>query len=375
MADWVGACTATLASLVALIRAHVMAAGRIHGDDTTVPVLAKGKTVTGRLWTYVRDDRPFAGPAPPAAIFYYSPDRGGEHPQKHLAGYAGILQADAYAGFNELYLEGRKPGPVTEAGCWAHGRRKLFELAKVAKAPLATEAVRRIDAIFAVERTINGLPLDQRLTVRQQDVAPLVAELEAWMRAARSKMSRHADVAKAMDYMLKRWDTFSRFLSDGRICLTTDGVEKPQSSSGCSFRGLFTPRLDHPLVGTFGTLDVVHLLMPDLLDPVVPARTRLAVFAGRTSLQGHLSELHGGECRAGKRVLLLAGENMPDHHCELPSCRDRGCAGAALLLHAGKEGPERARRRLGRPGCLDQHLACEIARNSDPLRGGFRVQK
>ncbi len=122
MADWVGACTATLAPLTALIRAHVLAADRIHGDDTTVPVLARGKTSTGRLWTYVRDDRPFGGPAPPAAVFHYSPDRRGEHPNKHLAGYAGILQADAYAGFQDLYHEARKPGPITEAGCWAHGR-------------------------------------------------------------------------------------------------------------------------------------------------------------------------------------------------------------------------------------------------------------
>jgi transposase len=226
LADWVGACTAALSPLVVLIRAHVLAAERLHGDDTTVPVLASPKTITGRLWTYVRDDRPFGGPAPPAAIFHYSRDRGGEHPRRHLAGYAGILQADAYAGFNELYCEGRKPGPVTEAGCWAHGRRKLFELAQLARAPLAAEAVRRIDAIFDAERTINGLPVEQRLAVRQHDVAPLVAELEAWMRTARSKMSRHADVAKAMDYMLKRWDTFSRFLSDGRICLTNNAAER-----------------------------------------------------------------------------------------------------------------------------------------------------
>lgn len=226
LAGWVGACTATLAPLTALIEAHVMAADRIHGDDTTVPVLAKGKTVTGRLWTYVRDDLPFAGPAPPAAIFYYSPDRGGEHPQQHLAGYAGILQADAYAGFNELYHEARKPGPITDAGCWAHGRRKLFDLGQLARAPLAAEAVRRIDAIFDVERSINGLPAEQRLAVRQKDVAPLVTELETWMRAARSKLSRHADVAKAMDYMLKRWATFTRFLNDGRICLTNNAAER-----------------------------------------------------------------------------------------------------------------------------------------------------
>ena len=226
LADWVGACTATLSPLVELIRAHVLAAERLHGDDTTVPVLAKGKTTTGRLWAYVRDDAPFGRPAPPAALFHYSPDRRGEHPQRHLAGYAGILQADAYAGFGELYHPGRKPGPVTEAGCWAHGRRKLFDLAQLAHAPLAAKAVRRIDAIFDAERAINGLPAEQRLLVRQDQVAPLVAELETWMRAARARMSRHADVGKAMDYMLKRWDTFSRFLHDGRICLSNNAAER-----------------------------------------------------------------------------------------------------------------------------------------------------
>jgi transposase len=131
LADWVGACTAALAPLTELIRLHVMAAERLHGDDTTVPVWAKGKTITGRLWTYVRDDRPFGGPAPPAAIFFYSRDRTAEHPNRHLVGYGGILQADAYAGFNDLYRPGRKPGPITEAACWAHGRRKLFDLAQL----------------------------------------------------------------------------------------------------------------------------------------------------------------------------------------------------------------------------------------------------
>ena len=226
MADWVGACTAALAPLVALIRAHVLAAGRIHGDDTTVPVLARGKTTTGRLWAYVRDDRPFGGPAPPAALFHYSPDRRGEHPQRHLAGYVGILQADAYAGFNDLYDPGRKPGPATSAGCWAHGRRKLFDLAQLARAPLAAEAVRRIDAIFDAERNINGLPVDQRLDVRKERIAPLVEALEAWMRKEPGTISRHADVGEAMDYMLKRWNTFSRFTTDGRICLTNNAAER-----------------------------------------------------------------------------------------------------------------------------------------------------
>ena len=147
-------------------------------------------------------------------------------PAQHLAGYGGILQADAYAGFNDLYASERKPDPIVEALCWAHGRRKLFELAEVAHAPLAIEAVRRIDAIFDVERGINGLPPSQRLAVRREQVVPLVTSLESWMRAARSKMSRHADVAKSMDYMLKRWDAFSRFLDDGRICLTNNAAER-----------------------------------------------------------------------------------------------------------------------------------------------------
>ncbi len=156
IADWVGACTANLAPLNAMIDEHVQAAERLHGDDTTVPVLARGKTITGRVWTYVRDDRPFGGPAPPAAMFRYSRDRTAEHPNRHLAGYAGILQADAYAGYNALYEADRQPGPITEATCWAHSRRKLFELAELSRAPLAIEAVRRIDAIFDAERAING---------------------------------------------------------------------------------------------------------------------------------------------------------------------------------------------------------------------------
>jgi hypothetical protein len=215
-----------LAPLLRRVETHVFAAERLHGDDTTVPVLAKGKTITGRLWTYVRDDRPCGGPDPPAAIFFYSRDRGGEHPRRHLATYAGILQADAYAGFNELYDPKRQPGPITEAACWAHGRRKLFVLAEAAKAPLAIEAVRRIDAIFALEREITGRSAAARLAARQTHVAPLVAELETWMRSERARLSRHAAVAKAMDYMLKRWPAFTRFLEDGRICLSNNAAER-----------------------------------------------------------------------------------------------------------------------------------------------------
>jgi transposase len=235
LADQVGGCTALLRPLYERIRAHVLAGERVHGDDTTVPVLAKGKTITGRVWVYVRDDRPFGGQDPPAAVFHYSRDRGADHPDHHLNGYAGLLQADAYAGFNRLYAPDRRPGPLIEAACWSHARRKFFVLADVAAkgrgklpvvAPLALEAVRRMDAIFAIEREINGLPAGERLSVRQERSLELVRDLEAWMRTERARLSRHADVAKAMDYMLKRWAAFTRFLDDGRICLTNNAAER-----------------------------------------------------------------------------------------------------------------------------------------------------
>jgi len=236
MADHVGACAAALLPLYELIKAHVFAAERIHGDDTTVPVLAKAKTRTGRIWTYARDDRAFGGSDPPAAVFFYSPDRGGLHPERHLAGYCGILQADAYAGFNGLYEPDRKPGPITQAGCWAHARRKFFELADVAAkarnkstaalSPMAMAAVQKIDAIFAAERAINGKSADARLAARRQDIAALVNDLIDWMTGERAKLSRHNEVAKAMDYMLKRIGVFTRFLDDGRICLSNNAAER-----------------------------------------------------------------------------------------------------------------------------------------------------
>jgi transposase len=226
LADWVGASAATLMPLVEAIRRHVFTAERIHADDTTVPVLAKGKTRTGRLWTYVRDDRPFAGPEPPAAAFFYSRDRGGEHPEQHLAGYAGLMQADAYAGFNRLYEASRKPGPIVEAACWAHGRRKFFDLARINKAPIAEEAVGRIDALFAIEREINGLTPQQRVTERHQRSKPLVIALEAWLREQRGRVSKNSETGKAIDYSLKRWDALTRFLDDGRLCMSNNAAER-----------------------------------------------------------------------------------------------------------------------------------------------------
>ncbi len=235
LADQVGTCALVLRPLYELIRAHVFAAARVHGDDTPVPVLAKGKTIKGRVWTYVRDDRPFGGPDPPAAVFFYSRDRRGEHPDHHLESFAGILQADAYSGFNRLYAPDREPGPVNEAACWSHARRNFFVLAEIGQkagrrlpvvAPLAVEAVKRIDAIFDAERALNGRSADERLTARRATIAPLVADFGAWMRTQRGRLSRHAEVAKAMDYMFRRWPAFTRFLEDGRICISNNAAER-----------------------------------------------------------------------------------------------------------------------------------------------------
>jgi len=239
LADQVGACATALEPIHALIRTHVLGAERLHGDDTTVPLLAKGGTRTARLWTYVRDDRPFAGGAPPAALFYFSRDREMAHPNRHLAGWQGILQADAYGGYNDLYRGDRDPGPVESALCWSHARRKFFELADIKGnarkgkpahdiSPVALEAVSKIDAIFDIERQINGLDVASRLEARQRLSRPRVEDLRNWMQAEQDTMSRHNPVAKAITYMFKkdRWDAFTRFLDDGRVCLTNNAAER-----------------------------------------------------------------------------------------------------------------------------------------------------
>jgi transposase len=240
MADAVGSVCTALDPLLRLVEAHVMAAERLHGDDTTVPVLAEGKTATGRCWIYVRDDKPFGGVGPPAAMFYYSRDRRGEHPQTHLAGYAGILQADAYDGYNRLYLADRKPGRICEAACWVHARRPFFAMAdldenarrkaagkkEIPLSPIAIEVVRRIDALFDIERSINGKSVEDRLAVRRTLSRPLVDDLRGYMREQAARLSRGHDLAKAINYVLKRWPAFTLFLEDGRVCLSNNAAER-----------------------------------------------------------------------------------------------------------------------------------------------------
>ena len=240
MADAVGSVCTALDPLRRLIEAHVMAAERLHGDDTTVPVLAAGKTDTGRCWIYLRDDKPFGGTGPPAAIFYYSRDRRGEHPQGHLAGYSGILQADAYDGYNRLYDAGRSPGPILEAACWVHARRPFFAMAdleenarrkaagkkEIPLSPIAIEIVRRIDALFEIERSINGSSAAARLAARQARSRPLVEALHTHLQTQVARLARGHDLAKAMNYMLKRWPAFALFLEDGRVCVSNNAAER-----------------------------------------------------------------------------------------------------------------------------------------------------
>jgi len=241
LADLIGHACVALAPIHELIEQHVLTAARLHGDDTTVPLLARGGTKTARLWTYVRDDGPWGGSAPPAALFKFSRDRQMIHPNKHLAGWQGVLQADAYSGYNDLYLADRSPGPARSALCWSHARRKFFELADIAGnvrknkpahdiSPVALEAVKRIDAIFDIEREINGMDADARLAVRQARSRPLVEELHTWLREEHARMSKHNSVAKAIDYLMPpkgaRWGAFTAFLDDGRICLTNNAAER-----------------------------------------------------------------------------------------------------------------------------------------------------
>jgi transposase len=224
LADWVGGTSALLAPLVEALRRQVMSATKLHADDTPVPVLApgNGKTKTGRLWTYVRDDRP-AGDATPAAVWFaYTPDRKGEHPQAHLSKFAGTLQADGYAGFEQIYEAGR----IREAACWAHVRRKFYDLLAAHKSPVAAEALERIGALYAIEKEIRGRTPEQRREVRNQQARPLLESLKQWLEATLGKLSRKSDTALAVRYALGRWEALLRYVDDGRIEIDNNAAER-----------------------------------------------------------------------------------------------------------------------------------------------------
>jgi transposase len=224
LADWVGGASQLLAPLVEEIRRHVLRAAKLHADDTPVPVLAPGlgKTKTGRLWTYVRDDRPAGDATPPAVWFTYSPDRKGEHPQNHLRDFTGTLQADAYAGFDAVYETGR----VREAACWAHVRRKFYDLEVAHKSPIAQEALERIGALYAIERAIRGRPAEERRTIRQTRARPLLESFRTWLESCLPKLSQKSDTTVAIKYALGRWEALTRYVEDGQLEIDNNAAER-----------------------------------------------------------------------------------------------------------------------------------------------------
>jgi transposase len=224
LADWVGGASRTLRPLVDALKKYVLSSEKLHGDDVPVPVLepGNGKTKTGRLWTYVRDDRPAGSEAASAVWFAYSPDRKGEHPAGHLKNYQGILQADGYAGFNRLY----EKGGVQEAGCWAHVRRKFHDLFQAHRSPVAKEALERIGQLYGIEKEIRGRSPAERREVRQARSRPLLDSLQVWLKATVSKMSRKSDVALAIQYALGRWNALMLFCADGRVEMDNNAAER-----------------------------------------------------------------------------------------------------------------------------------------------------
>ena len=241
MADWVGGSSRLIEPLVEALQGYVMEAGKLHADDTPVPVLApgNGKTKTGRLWTYVRDDRPAGDKAAPAVWFAYSPDRKGEHPEQHLGKFRGTLQADAYAGFNQLYAAGR----IQQAVCWAHVRRHFYDLEQAHASPIAQEALQRIAALYKVEDQIRGKPPEERRAVRQAESKPLLDSMRQWFETTLSKLSRKSDTTAAIRYALSRWDALARYIEDGHIEIDNNAAER-------SLRGVALGRKNYLFAGS-----------------------------------------------------------------------------------------------------------------------------
>jgi hypothetical protein len=209
---------------VETLRRHVLGAQKLHADDTPVPVLAPGlgKTKTGRLWTYVRDDRPAGDKTPPAVWFAYSADRKGEHPQAHLSQFTGTLQADGYAGFEQIYTAGR----IQEAACWAHVRRKFYDLQVAHKSAVAVEALERIAALYAIEKEIHGRAPEERREIRDQRSRPLLGSLKQWLEETLGKLSRKSDTAVAVRYALGRWEALMRYCDNGRLEIDNNAAER-----------------------------------------------------------------------------------------------------------------------------------------------------
>lgn len=237
MAEWMGAVAWWTKPLYDLIKLEVLRAPVLHTDDTPVKVLSpgKGKTATGRLWVYLVDERPWRGDRPPAAFYRYSPDRKGIRPREDLAGFTGFIQADAFAGYEKLTKpQNGAPAKIIHAACMAHARRYFFEDFEKSKSPISEEALRRIQALYQIERGINGKPPDERLAVRQEKAVPLLADFETWMRDKAGRISTKTDSGKAIAYALERWDALTRYAGDGRLAIDNNPAERSLRSVALS---------------------------------------------------------------------------------------------------------------------------------------------
>ena len=229
LAAWVGKATALVAPLIAAIEKHVMAGGQLHADDTPVPVLAPGtgKTKTGRLWVYLRDERPWDGPAPPAVVYRYSANRKAEHPLAHLGAFRGRLHADAYAGFGEIYVpKDGSPPRAMEVACWAHARRGFYDVHVANKAPIAAEALERIGKLFDIERKITGQSPEQRAAIRQAEARPQLENLATVLDASLARISGKSELAAAIRYVRSRWPSFTRYVDDGHLEISNNAAER-----------------------------------------------------------------------------------------------------------------------------------------------------
>lgn len=227
LCDWVGRACWWLEPLWRLLHRHVMGSTRIFADDTRLPVLdpGRGRTRTGRLWGYAVDDRPWNGSTPPAVVYVYAEDRKGEHPAAHLAGFRGVLQVDGYSGFKGL-LANRPPGEIRLAFCWAHCRRRFYDIHQSTGSPLAEEALRRIGELYRVEAEIRGRPPDERRAIRQERSKPIVDVLHAWLSTQLGRVSGRSNLAEAIRYALRHWQGLVLFLEDGRVELDTNSIER-----------------------------------------------------------------------------------------------------------------------------------------------------
>ena len=310
LADWVGRCVALLDPLIEALRKDVLSSTALHGDDTPVPVLAPGlgKTKTGRLWTYVRDGRSYGSDQPPAAVFFYSPDRKGEHPQSHLKNFKGILHADGYAGFNAIF----ETGKVTEAACWAHVRRKFFDVHVANGSPIAKEALDKIAALYAVEAQIKGWPPDKRQHYREGHAAPLIADLKAWLEATLTKLSGKSELAGAVRYALSRWKALNNYLHDGRIEIDNNAAER-------SIRGIALGRKNYLFAGSdtggnraAAVYSLIETCKLNTIDPEAYLRDILARIPDHKI--NRINELLPWNWQAGQNVATIVSHEPSGNH-------------------------------------------------------------